>query len=152
QHQLRRPRAGRLRRRVERHPQHGSGDHEGVTFAWGHGSRWRKLAGFRPRLRTSLMMREKLHMIDRETFERHLTRRTFLRRSAGGIGAAALASLLSPELLLGATTAPTTAHATGPVKVPGVLGMTHFAPKAKRVIYLCQSGAPSQMELFDPKP
>ena len=39
-------------------------------------------------------------MLDRETFERHLTRRTFLRRSAGGIGAAALASLLTPELLL----------------------------------------------------
>ncbi len=85
-------------------------------------------------------------MIDRETFARHLTRRTFLRRSAGGIGAAALASLLNPELLLGATAS------TQPVKVPGVLGQTHFAPTAKRIIYLCQSGAPSQIELFDPKP
>src|SRR5829696_2075977 len=95
-------------------------------------------------------------MIDRETFERNLTRRTFLRRSAGGIGVAALASLLNPELMLGATTAPTTAPATapaaGPLNVPGLLGMTHFAPKAKRIIYLCQSGAPSQIELFDPKP
>jgi hypothetical protein len=83
-------------------------------------------------------------MIDRETFARHLTRRTFLKRSAGGLGAAALASLLNPELLLGASAGPTT--------VPGLLGKTHFAPKAKRVIYLCQSGAPSQIELFDPKP
>src|SRR4051812_47648286 len=64
-------------------------------------------------------------MIDRETFERNLTRRTFLRRSAGGVGVAALASLLNPELLFGATTAPATAAAaaTGPVKVPGILGM-----------------------------
>jgi hypothetical protein len=85
-------------------------------------------------------------MIDRETFERALSRRTFLKRSAGGVGVAALASLLNPELLLGASTA------AGPVVVPGVLGKTHFAPKAKRVIYLCQSGAPSQIELFDYKP
>src|SRR5687767_4185350 len=82
-------------------------------------------------------------MIDRETFAEHLTRRTFLRRSAGGLGAAALASLLNPQLLMGAA---------GPTTVPGLLGHTHFAPKAKRVIYLCQSGAPSQIELFDPKP
>ena len=83
-------------------------------------------------------------MIDQETVAEHLTRRTFLKRSAGGLGAAALASLLNPELLLGA--------AAGPTTVPGILGATHFAPKAKRIIYLCQSGAPSQIELFDPKP
>src|SRR5690348_9340421 len=91
-------------------------------------------------------------MIDRETFERNLTRRTFLRRSAGGLGAAALATLLNTEMLLGATTSPATTQASGPVAVPGILGKTHFAPKAKRIIYLCQSGAPSQIELFDPKP
>src|SRR5438093_890471 len=82
-------------------------------------------------------------MIDRETFAAALTRRTFLRRSAGGIGAAALASLLDPSVLFGAA---------GPTTVPGILGTTHFAPKAKRIIYLCQSGAPSQIELFDYKP
>ncbi len=59
-----------------------------------------------------------------------ITRRTFLQRSAGGIGLAALGSLIDP------------AHA----------GLTHRAPKAKRIIYLFQSGAPSQMDLFDPKP
>jgi hypothetical protein len=84
-------------------------------------------------------------MIERETFEQNLTRRTFLKRSAGGLGVAALATLLNPQLLLGAEPA-------GPLKVPGALGVTHFAPKAKRIIYLCQSGAPSQIELFDPKP
>src|SRR5215831_2676096 len=34
----------------------------------------------------------------------------------------------------------------------GLPGLPHFPPKAKRVIYLFQSGAPSQMDLFDPKP
>ena len=36
--------------------------------------------------------------------------------------------------------------------MPGMTGLPHFAPKAKRIIYLFQSGAPSQMDLFDPKP
>src|SRR3954470_20320655 len=67
-----------------------------------------------------------------------LSRRSFLRQSAGGLGAAALATLLNPHLLFGADGSPTTAP--------------HFPPKAKRIIYLCQSGAPSQMELFDYKP
>jgi hypothetical protein len=71
-----------------------------------------------------------------------LSRRAFLARSAGGIAATALTSLLSPDILLGAN----------PTTVPGTLGTTHFAPKAKRIIYLCQSGAPSQIELFDYKP
>ncbi len=84
-------------------------------------------------------------MTPQEAFANELTRRAFLRRSAGGIGAAALASLLNPAIL-------SAAAATGPTTVPGVMGHTDFAPKAKRIIYLCQSGAPSQMELFDPKP
>jgi Protein of unknown function (DUF1501) len=60
-----------------------------------------------------------------------MNRREFLTQSP--VGLAALSSLLSRE-----------ASAQQPV--------THFAPKAKRVIYLFQSGAPSQMELFDHKP
>jgi hypothetical protein len=65
-----------------------------------------------------------------------LNRRVFLGHSAGALGATALASLISP--------APATAAA----------GHTFpsFPPKAKRIIYLFQSGAPSQMDLFDPKP
>ncbi|MGB8167028.1 MAG: DUF1501 domain-containing protein, partial [Chthoniobacteraceae bacterium] len=67
-----------------------------------------------------------------------LTRRTFLQRAASGIGLAALGSLLNE---------PTAAAA------PGALpGLPHLPPKAKRIIYLFQSGAPSQMDLFDPKP
>src|SRR6266702_8805599 len=68
-----------------------------------------------------------------------LTRRHFFGLNACGIGAAALANLLPASLL--AETA------------PGALpGLPHFAPTAKRVIYLFQSGGPAQMELFDYKP
>ena len=67
-----------------------------------------------------------------------ITRRQFLGRSAAGIGAAALASLLNPQLLA----------ATG----SAANRLTHFAPRARRVIWLTQAGAPSQLDLFDYKP
>jgi len=63
-----------------------------------------------------------------------LTRRQFFGRSSTGIGVAALASLLKEDL-----------YGQQPV-------LPHFAPKAKRVIYLFQYGGPSQIDLFDPKP
>jgi Protein of unknown function (DUF1501) len=68
-----------------------------------------------------------------------VTRRTFLRQSGGGIGIAALGGLLSGG---------------SAVQSQGAMlpGFPHHAPKAKRIIYLFQSGAPSQMDLFDPKP
>ncbi len=65
-----------------------------------------------------------------------ITRRQFLGRASTGIGAAALASLLNPELSA----------------AQGIAGIPHFAPKAKRVIWLTQAGAPSQLDLFDYKP
>jgi hypothetical protein len=74
--------------------------------------------------------------------ERTLTRRAFLTRSTTGLGAVALATLLNPRLLGATDAAP---------KTPGALKTLHFAPKAKRVIYLFQSGAPSHLDLFDPK-
>src|SRR5688500_5994150 len=74
---------------------------------------------------------EEIDMIDRETFEQLFTRRAFLRRSAGGLGATVLASLLNPEMLLGAapattqaTTQAATRAAAGPTTVPGILGKT----------------------------
>ncbi len=73
-----------------------------------------------------------------------MTRRHFFGRGAAGIGIAALGSLLSGRL--GAATLPEhTAHG-------GLPGLPHFAPKARRVIWLFQSGGPSQMEMFDYKP
>ncbi|BCX48137.1 sulfatase [Haloferula helveola] len=65
-----------------------------------------------------------------------LNRRTFLRSSAHGFGLAALGSMFGSNAMGG---------------VP-LLDKPHHLPKAKRVIYLFQSGAPSQMDLFDPKP
>jgi hypothetical protein len=65
----------------------------------------------------------------------HVTRRQFLGRTSLGIGSAALASLLNPQLF-----------------AKGVFSAPNFAPKAKRVIWLTQAGAPSQLETFDYKP
>ena len=72
-------------------------------------------------------------------------RRQFFGRSSTGIGVAALASLLNPGLLAAG------AQGDG-ARIGGLEGIPHFAPKAKRVIYLLQSGAPSQVDLLDYKP
>src|ERR1700692_2828213 len=64
-----------------------------------------------------------------------LTRRYFFGKAAAGLGTAALASLLQADESRGT--------------MPGI---PHFSPTAKRVICLFQSGAPSQMDLFDYKP
>ena len=81
-------------------------------------------------------------------FTASLTRRHFFGKSASAMGAAALASLLEPAF---GDDAKNGATAPGP-RVGGLAGIPHFAPKAKRVIYLFQSGGPSQIELFDEKP
>lgn len=74
---------------------------------------------------------------------RNITRRQFFGKSskglAAGMGISALASILNPKQVLGSVSG-------------GALGATHLAPKAKRVIYLHQMGAPSQLDLFDYKP
>src|SRR3954469_412769 len=64
------------------------------------------------------------------------TRRQFFSRIASGIGIAALASIFERNGLAS----------------PALSGLPHFPPKAKRVIFLFQSGGPSQMDLFDYKP
>ena len=71
------------------------------------------------------------------------SRREFLAKSAMGFGALGLASLLNPTRLLAGN---------GNMPEMGLPELPHFSPKAKRVIYLFQSGAPSQMDLFDYKP
>ena len=80
--------------------------------------------------------------------ERHLqmTRRHFFGLSSTGIGTAVLSSLLNDDL------AAASARIDGPGSSGGLPGLPHFASKAKRVIYLFQSGGPSQMDLFDYKP
>ena len=74
-------------------------------------------------------------------------RRDFLRGSALGLGGIALGSLL------GCNSKPSQKIISQILEEQNVpLGSPHFLPKAKRVIYLFQSGGPSQMELFDYKP
>jgi hypothetical protein len=68
---------------------------------------------------------------------RSLQRRDFFTSTASGVGALALASLLQDDGLL-----------AGEAQLP----FTHFAPRAKRCIFLFMEGGPSQMDLFDPKP
>ena len=72
-----------------------------------------------------------------------INRRHFFSQLSTGIGSLALGSLLIPDLLSGG--APK-------AMVNQPLGIPHFAPKAKRIIYLFQAGAPSHIETFDPKP
>ncbi|SOE23982.1 Protein of unknown function [Spirosomataceae bacterium TFI 002] len=82
--------------------------------------------------------------MNKELFEHGLTfnRRKFLSRASLGLGTAALGSLLMPGLFTG----------KGGEDESFTPGIPDFAPKAKRVIYLFQNGAPSQLESFDYKP
>ena len=70
-------------------------------------------------------------------FLKHVvTRRQLLRRGGAGIGSLALHSMLAPEAF---------------VERAGALG-PHYAPQARRIIFLFMNGAPSQQDLFDYKP
>ena len=74
------------------------------------------------------------------------TRRHFFGRTAGGIGTAALASLLNENANA------TTSSSKTKGELGGIPGVPHFPAKAKRVIYLFMSGAPSQLDMWDYKP
>ncbi|MCF1713531.1 DUF1501 domain-containing protein [Flavihumibacter sp. RY-1] len=81
--------------------------------------------------------------MEKELYQHHLNmnRRRFLSRMSLGIGSVALGSLLIPDLFSGKET-----------EEAVLQRLPHFAPKAKRIIYLFQNGAPSQLDLFDYKP
>jgi hypothetical protein len=85
-----------------------------------------------------------------EQFRRRETRRSFLGRTSRGIGSLALASLINPSALLGAT--PTTKPAHGADHWNGIISPLHFPARAKRVIYLYMAGGPSHLETLDYKP
>ena len=88
----------------------------------------------------------------------HITRRNFFGRTATGIGTAALANLLDRDGFAANELAANEASAADPgiqgsaSRIGGLPGLPHFAPKAKRVIYLFQNGAPTHVDLFDWKP
>ncbi len=81
--------------------------------------------------------------MEKEVFEYglNMNRRKFLVTAGLGIGGIGLGSLLIPDLFGGKSEAEMM-----------MTGLPHFAPKAKRIIYLFQNGAPSQLDLFDYKP
>ena len=83
-------------------------------------------------------------MIFQDAIQRTLSRRAFLSRSTTGLGALALSSLLNPRLF--------GADVGDGLKSRGALKSLHFPARAKRVIYMFQSGAPSHLDLFDSKP
>lgn len=74
--------------------------------------------------------------------QQHVTRRHFLGKLSVGLGSAALGTLLTKDLF----------SPKKSLEESIMSGIPHFAPKAKRVIYLFQNGAPSQLESFDYKP
>jgi len=82
--------------------------------------------------------------MEKEILEHGFTwnRRRFLSAMSLGVGSMALGSLLMPDLFSNG----------GADEDLAKVGIPHFAPKAKRIIYLFQNGAPSQQELFDYKP
>ncbi len=80
-------------------------------------------------------------------YQKLYSRRDFLIKSGLGLGTAALSQLLNPS----AFAAGSPLYTPTP-KFGGLPGLPHFAPKAKRVICLFQSGGPSHLDLFDDKP
>ncbi len=81
---------------------------------------------------------------DSPQFALSINRRTFLSRSAYGLGGLALASLMGPRLVSAAEKMAGASH--------GIISPLHFPPRVKRVIHLCMAGGPSHLETFDYKP
>ncbi|MFM8379246.1 MAG: DUF1501 domain-containing protein, partial [Planctomycetia bacterium] len=76
-----------------------------------------------------------------------VTRRRLFGSAGMGIGSVALAALLQREAAAAATSTPPAAKG-----MPGLPGLPHHEPRAKRVVMLWQGGGPSHVDLFDPKP
>jgi len=87
-----------------------------------------------------------MNPFDPTSFALSVNRRTFLKKSAFGLGAMAFAGLMDPRLFGSAQAA------TANGRWKGVINSPHFPIKAKRVIHLCMAGGPSHLETFDWKP
>lgn len=79
---------------------------------------------------------------------KNYTRRDFLTKTSLGMGALSMAAMIDPMGLF----AKENILQSSPLIGGGLTGIPHFPPRVKRVIYLFQSGAPSQLDLFDYKP
>jgi hypothetical protein len=82
---------------------------------------------------------------DLESVKKQLDRRTFLTKTTLGIGALALGSLMGTTRLSGKSSAAS-------VEEELATSFPNFLPRAKRIVYLFQSGGPSQLDMFDYKP
>ncbi|MDN5204802.1 DUF1501 domain-containing protein [Fulvivirgaceae bacterium BMA10] len=89
-------------------------------------------------------------MCEIEDLQYNMNRRHFFSKASLGLGSVALASMLNPTK--SAAKALSSFSATSEGLSNGVLRSPHHLPKAKRIIYLFQSGGPSQLDLFDYKP
>src|SRR6266496_153607 len=81
--------------------------------------------------------------VDPQQFQLSINRRTFLSRSAYGLGGIAFACLVNPKLV---------SAAPAPERWNGIVNPPHFPVRAKRIIHLCMAGGPSHLETFDYKP
>ena len=88
---------------------------------------------------------------DLQQVEKQVDRRHFLKKTSLGIGALALSSLLNADKVW-STVKGTSNENLHKDFTKNKLGLPHHLPKAKRIVYLFQSGGPSQMDLFDYKP
>lgn len=93
----------------------------------------------------------RLHTPDFDTLNRQLDRRRFLTKTSLGIGAMAMGALLGKNVF-GKTKGAIEANNAASFEEEVLKAIPHFAPKAKRVVYLFMSGGPSQFETFDYKP
>lgn len=92
----------------------------------------------------------RLYNPDFDSLHQKLDRRRFLTQTSFGLGALALGSLFGSSC--NSVSANKAAVASGELEADILKALPHFAPKAKRVVYLFMSGGPSQLETFDYKP
>ena len=86
---------------------------------------------------------------DLKEVKMHLDRRAFLTKTSMGLGAMALGSLLGGNKLYGGSNTKTVTSAE---TTSAAVAFPNYLPKAKRIVYLFQSGGPSQIDMFDYKP
>jgi hypothetical protein len=91
----------------------------------------------------------RLYSKEFQELNKKLDRRNFLTKTSLGLGAVALGSLIGNKLF---SNSPTVIDPAADFEQEVLRSLPHFAPKAKRIVYLFMSGGPSQLEMFDYKP
>ena len=89
---------------------------------------------------------------DLQEIEKQVDRRHFLKKTSLGLGALAFSSLMGADKVWSSVNKAKSDEELLKAFNQNNLGLPHHLPKAKRIIYLFQSGGPSQLDLFDYKP